>query len=434
MKKSILIGALAVLMLVAFTACENSAPTAPLYGKDIQGVSVVSAPEYVVYDSELKAAIHEFKDDVLNPADVKLRVTYNDDSYDEYTGSELGMTSGTLVAGSNKRTVKIGTAEFNVVINAYEAESVVFNVSNATTGTVSAADDKISLDGVTVEAVYGGTKTRTVAMPEDPELDIAVLSYFADPETAQQTKSVTISPETFESAKKIASAPDWFDLIEIEGSWTISYVEAQPVTITATVAQADGNELFARGSKNTLKSLDYVVTVSFSDDREDVTFKKSEATTKGWTVVFENWEEDEPLFSADQTTATVVVSVTKTDTPALTDTYDLRLSAVADYPTAIKAELDTASGATPKTYAADELIYSDNFKFTVTEWASEVAITSTTDENTLEKNAFSADPERIKVGQKDTQSATYPISFTSTRYAKADITSALVQIKNPSTT
>ena len=434
MKKSILIGALAVLMLVAFTACENSAPTAPLYGKDIQGVSVVSAPEYVVYDSELKDAIHEFKDDVLNPADVKLRVTYNDDSYDEYTGSELGMTAGTLVAGSNTRTVTIGTATFNVVINAYEAESVVFNVSNATTRTVSSSDTKISLEGVTVEAVYDGAKTRTLAMPEDPELDIDVLSYFIDPETAQQTKSVTISAETFEKAKKNASAPDWFDLIEVEGSWTISVVEAQPVTITATVAQADGNELFARGSKNTLESLDYVVTVTFSDDTEDVTFKKSEAAAKGWTVVFENWEEDEPLFSANQSTATVVVSVTKTDTPTLSDTYDLRLSAVADYPTAIKVELDTAQGATPKTFEADEIIESNDFKFTVTSWASNIATTSTTDENTLEKTAFVADPERIKLGQEDTNSATYPISFTSTKYAKADIDSVMVQIKNPSTT
>ena len=434
MKKSILIGALAVLMLVAFTACENSAPTAPLYGKDIQGVSVVSAPEYVVYDSELKAAIHEFKDDVLNPADVRLRVTYNDDSYDEYTGSELGMTAGTLVAGSNTRTVTIGPAEFNVVINAYEAESVVFNVSNATTRTVSTADTKISLEGVTVEAVYDGAKTRTLTMPENPELDIDVLSYFIDPETAQQTKSVTISAETFEEAKKNASAPDWFDLIEVEGSWTISVVEAQPVTITATVAQADGNELFARGSKNTLASLDYVVTVTFSDDTEDVTFKKSEAAAKGWTVAFENWEEDEPLFSANQSTATVVVSVTKTDTPTLSDTYDLRLSAVADYPTAIKVELDTAQGATPKTFKADEIIESNYFKFTVTSWASNIATTSTTDENTLEKTAFVADPERIKLGQEDTNSATYPITFTSTKYAKADIDSVKVQIKNPSTT
>ena len=38
MKKSILIGALAVLMLVAFTACENNAPTTPLYGKAVESI------------------------------------------------------------------------------------------------------------------------------------------------------------------------------------------------------------------------------------------------------------------------------------------------------------------------------------------------------------------------------------------------------------
>ena len=405
MKKSILIGALAVLMLVAFTACENSAPTAPLYGKDIQGVSVVSAPEYVVYDSELKAAIHEFKDDVLNPADVKLRVTYNDDSYDEYTGSELGMTAGTLVAGSNTRTVTIGTATFNVVINAYEAESVVFNVSNATTRTVSTADTKISLEGVTVEAVYDGAKTRTLAMPEDPELDIDVLSYFVDPETAQQTKSVTISAETFEKAKKNASAPDWFDLIEVEGSWTISVVEAQPVTITATISNP--TEVFSRGTKSTIQgaNLDFTITVAYSDDTPSETFKKSEASTKGWAVAFENWKEDAALFSENQSTATLIVSVTKTGT-TLTDTYDLQLTATTDYPIAIKAGLDTAQGATPKTFKADELIESDDFKFEVTAWASNVTpstlVTATSNPNILSKNDFSADPERIKLGQKDT--------------------------------
>ena len=433
MKKSILIGALAVLMLVAFTACENSAPTAPLYGKDIQGVSVVSAPEYVVYDSELKTAIHEFKDDVLNPADVKLRVTYNDDSYDEYTGSELGMTSGTLVAGSNTRTVKIGPAEFNVVINAYEAESVIFNVSNATTKTV-AVGDEVSLEGIKVEAIYDGSKTKTLAMPEDAELDFAVLSYFADPETAQQTKSVTISAETFEKAKKNASAPDWFDLIEVEGSWTISVVEAQPVTITATISNP--TEVFSRGTKSTIQgaNLDFTITVAYSDDTPSETFKKSEASTKGWTVAFENWKEDAALFSENQLTATLIVSVTKTGT-TLTDTYDLQLTATTDYPIAIKADLDTAQGAKPKTFKADELIDSDDFKFEVTAWASNVTpstlVTETNNPNILSKNDFSADPERIKLGQEDTgDGESYPISFTSAKYAKAKITSVDVQIVN----
>ena len=48
MRKSILIGVLAALMLFAFTACEQNMPSTPLYGAQVESITVAEQPVYIV--------------------------------------------------------------------------------------------------------------------------------------------------------------------------------------------------------------------------------------------------------------------------------------------------------------------------------------------------------------------------------------------------
>ena len=75
--KKIMAVVLSLAVLFAFAACSDG-PT-KFFGKDVLGVVVESTPDYI-------------ENEVLNPADVDLRVIFNDGSEAVYSGAELGMS------------------------------------------------------------------------------------------------------------------------------------------------------------------------------------------------------------------------------------------------------------------------------------------------------------------------------------------------------
>ena len=86
MKKSILIGALVVLLLAGFTACSNNTPTSPIMGKQVEGVTLVSAPDYIYAGSfDLGGLTYEFEDKI-DPAALELEVLFNDGTRTKYKG------------------------------------------------------------------------------------------------------------------------------------------------------------------------------------------------------------------------------------------------------------------------------------------------------------------------------------------------------------
>ena len=93
MRKSILIGVLAALMLFAFTACENQVPNLPVQGgKDVANITVTSTTVY---------AGQEYNESV--PAVVS--IVYKDGTTTDNVAVQLTVTGGTAKAGSNFGTI-----------------------------------------------------------------------------------------------------------------------------------------------------------------------------------------------------------------------------------------------------------------------------------------------------------------------------------------
>ena len=79
--KKIMAVLFSVAMLFAFASCDNSTTSNPYFGQQVQRVVLESAPDYVVGDT-------------INPADVQIRVVYDNGSA-IISGEEAGMYSST---------------------------------------------------------------------------------------------------------------------------------------------------------------------------------------------------------------------------------------------------------------------------------------------------------------------------------------------------
>ena len=148
--KKVFIGVLAALMLFAFTACENNAPQTPIMGNQIEGVELVSAPDYIIGI-----------DDDIDPAKVELNVIKNDGSKVSYTGTELNLKAPTTLSTINNCAVTYGNLTFYVNIPAYNWDEITaVDLSGATTKTIKTTDTTISTDGITVTVSYAkGTRS-----------------------------------------------------------------------------------------------------------------------------------------------------------------------------------------------------------------------------------------------------------------------------------
>lgn len=131
-KKGILIGVLAVLMLVAFTACEQN-PSTPLYGAQVESVTVAEQPVYMIIPAGLGVQ------DTIDPSVIKFAVKYNDGKVYTYTGAQLGLEASDVEGGATvdaaTKTIKVSLDEdgkyvFYTQVKAFAPTSAVIDLSS----------------------------------------------------------------------------------------------------------------------------------------------------------------------------------------------------------------------------------------------------------------------------------------------------------------
>ena len=429
MRKSILIGVLAALMLFAFTACDNGAPTSPLYGKEIQGVSPVSAPDYVAGEK-------------IDPSAITLRVNFNDNTYAEFKGSELGMKLDTaLVAGSNAATVTVAGQSYVVNVNAYAIEGFNVDISTIKAETVIiGSTTEVSTDGATIDVVYNGGKTKE-AVASVVEAD-SVLSEIAElpieafniPEDWKDVKDGQTFTATVPTTASSITNPDTGLVYTFTGSKTVTAKIAEVGTYTTPVIKQT-NEVFtvapASGTeKNVLSYVVYDVSFSVTKGETTTPVTFSSASTGDWEVSYPG--KYAPGYKLTKSTETIdVVFTNETDYPGLEVEGELVVTTTADYPLTITVA--EAEGKDKVTYAAGATVPASNFTFTASgAWAS--GKTYEGDEakkNNLDTNLFAAD--NIKKLTASTDDKTYQVQFeykTAPGKEEISISKIGVQIKN----
>ena len=157
MKKSILIGALAVLMLVAFTACNQQMPT---YKIPVGMTAEASKTEYL-------------EGEYVDPSTITATVKFSDNSTQTINGTSLGIAAEKMGA-----TVKPITVFYGVTTDANDKENGGVSATVNLTGyavtsaavsnlpTSAASDGTIDTEGVSVTVSYGNGKTRTLTSGE----------------------------------------------------------------------------------------------------------------------------------------------------------------------------------------------------------------------------------------------------------------------------
>ena len=427
MKKSILTIALAVMLVFAFTACNNTAPTSPLFGKQIQGVSLVSAPDYVAGET-------------LDASAVTLKVNFDDNTSMNFKGSELGLTmSGALAAGSNAATATIADLEYTVNINAYAIEGFNIDISTIKADTVVRDATTVPSNGATIDVVYNGGKAKTAPeaiVSADTTLqgmvNIPVEAFGIDwdeniKEGAKFTMTVPADMASQTIDKKVYT---------FSGSKTITVVEAATATFSNFKIEQT-NEVFTvagdSNAKNTLSAVEYKGSFTLTDaDGESSVVKFSSDEMNGWTLVFPEYHaEGVKLTKASET---FPVKLTNSTYAGLEVTGELDVKTTADYPVTITVA--AAEGHEDDTYKAGAAVPAGNFTFTASgAWAS--GKTYSGDEaskNNLSSSLFEAD--NVLKEQPDSATAGTPDYDVQFRYktlpgtASITISPVEIEIKN----
>ena len=468
MKKTFLIGVLAALMLFAFTACENSAPTSPIYGKDILGVSPVTVPDYI-------------EGETLDPADVTLKVLFDDDTSANFTGTELNLTKATdmkLAAGTNVFTATFNGKTFNVNIPAYKPELVTFNVSGIKQDYISLESGAtIDLEGITVTVTYNNGKTKEATdwwFVDRGEHDYLLSTDITDiyEEAGQSLKkndTLTV-PDNLINAY-LASNPT-LKGYALEGTKTFKIVdEANPVTITDVEVKrvlkytdADSSttsyyEIFRVGTKNTLANFKFDMTITFSDGTKRViknygtgfasasnagvstvgTFTITEDQKPGagaWTITLVDYDITNFKFDEKTTKANVVIEAKNGDFTATSDTFSVE--SIEDYPLTITATIKkdgTGDDADNITYEEGKDVSVGDFTYVATgAWASGKSdYTTETAPFDVNNSSYYDTDSFAPIGST---SGTFPVEITyvgpgSDNAQTVKVTAAAVGIKKP---
>ena len=365
MKKSVLIGVLAALMLFAFTACENSAPTSPIFGKMVESINPVEYPDIVYAEGkEISKAV--------NTADILLEVVFDDGTKEEYTGMELGLKESTTkkVDGARVYEAKYGQSNsINVVIPTYTATLEGVDVSTAENKTVAmkAASKEISAKGLAYVYSYGNDKEIRVALPEKK---LYLISDFGFDKSGVDIDWSKISVgDTFNFKLTEAGAGRLGINVDtpILGTWTVT-IEAEEVKQIANLSAsvtAPSTEYFVGGL---LSDVGY--TVKFTYD--DKTYELTADTQDGWTRKIDNYTSTYRFEKAGTVNDIVVVVSNGTVTAEtklsvnVIDDYSATFTVTSLHETKLKAEKWTIG----KTVGAD------NFKFEVNTWASNLNYSS----------------------------------------------------------
>ena len=388
--KKVFIGVLAALMLFAFTACENSTPNTPLYGKSVMAVTLTEQPDYIVgYDT-------------IKPEDLKVRVTYNDNSYTDYTGVELKASVSDNLIGNELTAVGITVpgvvvdstngVGYSVTVKAYQPDkaNITVDVSGAEQKTIALTASEISLEGVTATVPYGNGSSKTYDVEKVFGQDKIT---FGGKTVADFGYKAGAEVNVAEALEGKANATISGLLDKVTGTWTVKVTEKeiQNVTITQVVTSAT-DEIF---SGNLLSKVNYKGTITFNDGSTPVEFTKASKT--GITVEFTKHQETYPITAS----GSFAVKVTYTSGD-FSDSYEttLPVNVQADYPIAFEAATpkeNLAEGANK--YIAGETVNLSNYDFKVKTWASGTQYNDSTNKAPFTVSAADfKTPDPIKYG------------------------------------
>ena len=381
MKKSVLIGVLAALMLFAFTACENSAPTSPIFGKMVESINPVEYPD-IVYAGEKEIS------KAVNTADILLEVVFDDGTKEEYTGMELDLKeSTTKVDGARVYEAKYGQSNaINVVIPTYAATLKGLDVSTAEKKTVAMnADKSISADGLACVYTYGDGKELRVALEDGKTLYL--ISDFGfeknasngiDWEKISVGDTYTLKTDGGVVTDRIASSLNVPEGTPVLGTWTVT-VEAEEVkqitNLSATVT-APSTEYFVGGK---LSDVDYTVKFTYDDKQVVLTANSQD----GWTRKIDNYT-DTYRFEKAETVNDIVVVVSNGTVTAETK---LSVNVIADYPAKFTVTPVDETKLLAEKWTIGKTVAASNFTFKVAEnggWASGFNYTSLASEGVKE--------------------------------------------------
>ncbi len=359
--KKIMAVVLSLAVLFAFAACSDG-PT-KFFGKDVLGVVVESTPDYI-------------ENEVLNPADVDLRVIFNDGSEAVYSGSELGM-SGTfkLTAGANKFTVNFGlvsgessveSKSNEVVINAAEVTKLVIDPTNAPKELLPAMsgdiDVALNAAGLVFKAEYGNGKSKEVSLDLAKELVSGLALTKVEGNVGDELE---IKVTTGDNA-------------EVSPKWTVTIAEAEDYFKEFRVTQILDKEhkLFNIGADDkphTLEDVELAVSAVYEKDGIEVVrpLEIGDATDE----VSVSWGKYADTFDLRRTDKNAPTSVVLTLNAEDEDDDIVRTVSIPggikfteDYATEVNVAYK--NGATKLELTAGALINSNMFDYYAKEWAS----------------------------------------------------------------
>ena len=390
--KKVFIGVLAALMLFAFTACENNAPQTPIMGNQIEGVELVSAPDYLIGI-----------DGVVDTAKVELNVIKNDGSKVPYTGAELQMNSNlTLTKEITPVAVKYGDLTFYVNLPAYNWDEITaVDLSGAKQKTIKTTDTEISTEGITVTVSYAKGTRSGVAIEKAITKHGDKITFSGNVASFGYKDGQEINMA--EALKKEEVNDTISDLLDkATGSWIVT-VDDSALAISDVdleqifIHEGTPYEVFAAGTtKNTLAKVAFAGTATVTADGTsknetfyylgaDVTDKitlvnKNEVAdpdytyNTGWTIILQNYTDTYAFTKVGTLNVEAIVAYTAEGETVKSEEISVPVEVIKDYPTTFKAPVigkDSDEEPLHKDeWAWEESIDPADFEFVVTQWAS----------------------------------------------------------------
>ena len=430
MKKGILIGVLAALMLFAFTACEQKTPNSPLYGAQVESVTVAEQPLYIAIPTGVGSV------DTIDPSVIKFNVKYNDGKVYTYTGAQLGITANDVKDGADvdalTKTIvvkldKAGKYTFYPQVKAYAATGATIDLSSIE-GPVEIEDaKKVAVPVKATIASAGGSKEFDYSF-EVKATDISKL--IKDNELkAGSTFTVTAEYATTLGKTMIDTAKAMGLELAFTGSVDVTVVDSAATKIDHISAELKDNTIIfadveglASGAKKTIATADIIVT-KYAKDGSVVTESDYDTVT-----IHDNrgvmYDADYTWKEAD--TYTVIVKLSNDEGESFS--CEMELPIISDYPTAYTVEQLNSENAgsdgkptTKHVYKQGEDIVINNrlFKFTPSGWKSGTGASYTAETMpkyteptwTANPSVIPYDLELNKTDTDETKYAEYKINF-----------------------
>lgn len=442
MKKSILIGALAVMMLFAFTACEQQMPTY----KEVSYIEVEQTGGFVigqVFDASKFTVTANFTDgssSVVKGASVALAEKTEGVTEDWKDGAKVEATfTANGKTFTNSTTVKISSDITNINITGDGLKVTTQGISN-----VQSVFDALKADIKSGKRVLSVTTSNGSATFSTADYTNFESKYVVnvDADITEEEIEDALENEDFSALSNIAltftitdRAASTAVATDVPSNLTISLVEATPAAgaTIASVAVTQTNEVFA--INDTLADVEYAVVATYND----------EASTKvrldSYTLTFDDYNTAFKLSDTENAPEENAYAVT---VKVGDKEYDstLTVTTTTDYPVAItvstKDSDPSEDGKQVKTYAAGDSIAVADFEYKVTKWASGYTYGEDDTAPTFTPaSEITVTPASVKKAQPD---GPYAVSFkyTATGYENNDQKTTVsgvstVTVKNPTT-